>query len=170
LTIPQRQPIPNGQQQRKAPRIKIEFTDTSGAKYSLSVEGGMSKESMTKMIDFANQMSSPQQTELQNQNPEPDYSNIDTNFSRVYGLLETKFKFGSFTSSDVLEAYEQEYDAQTTLSTISTYLSRLTQRGLVNRTRNGLGWTYKLVRSEFPEQNIPQTTTTDSLSPNLLTE
>ena len=165
MTIHQRQSIPNAQQ-RKAPRIKIEFTDTSGAKYSLSVEGGMSKESMAKMVDFANEMSSPQDTTLQN--PEPDYSNIDTNFSRVYGLLETKFKFGSFTSSDVLEAYEQEYDTQTTLSTISTYLSRLTQRGLLNRTRTGLGWNYKLVRSQLSEQNPSQPA--PSITPNLLTE
>ena len=94
------------------------------------------------MVDFANQLSCTQDTNPQS--TQPDYSNIDTNFSRVYGLLETKFKFGSFTSSDVLEAYEQEFDAQTTLSTISTYLSRLTDRGLLNRVRNGSGWIYKL--------------------------
>ena len=59
----------------------------------------MSKENMTKMVDFANQISCTEDTNQEV--TQPDYSNIDTNFSRVYGLLETKFRFGSFTSSDV---------------------------------------------------------------------
>ena len=154
--------------QQKTPKIKIEFTDMSGAKYSLSVEGGMSKESITKMVDFANQMSSPQ--EQIPQKTADDYPNIDTNFSRLYGLLETKFKFGMFTSSDVMEAYEQQFDAQTTLSTISTYLSRLFQRGLVTRSRNGSGWTYRLIRSTVHEESLPSQQSNDALtSPNLFT-
>jgi hypothetical protein len=117
LTIPL---SPNHQQ--KAPKFKIEFDDPSGARYSFSAEGRISKENITRMVDFANQLSCTQDANAQD--TQPDFSNIDTNFSRVYGLLQTKFKFGSFVSSDVLDAYEQEFDTQTNLSTISTYLSR----------------------------------------------
>ena len=121
-------------------------------------------ENMTKMIDLANQMSGSQQTTSQG-----DYPNIDTNFSRVYGLLETKFKFGSFTSSDVMEAYEQQFDCKTGLSTISTYLSRLTRRGLLNRNRDGLGWTYRFVRQPIPTIP-PNEQNNNSTIPNLLTQ
>jgi len=144
----------------------MEFNDTSGARYSFSVEGGISKENVTKLVDFVNQLSNTQNTNQQN--TQPDYSNIDTNFSRVYGLLETKFKFGSFSSSDVLEAYGQEFDAQTPLSTISTYLSRLTDRGLLSRIRNGSGWIYKLVRLTPQEQTV-LAEQQDIPKPNLLT-
>jgi hypothetical protein len=159
--------IPLGpRHQQKAPKFKIEFDDPSGAKYSFCAEGRISKENMAKMVDFANQLSYARDTSAQS--TEPDFSNIDTNFSRVYGLLETKFKFGSFISSDVLEAYEQEFDTQTTLSTISTYLSRLTDRGLLNRIRNGSGWIYKLVRLVPVEQDVV-TKQEDIPRPNLLT-
>jgi hemolysin activation/secretion protein len=161
LTIP-----PGPKYQQKTPKFKIEFDDPSGARYSFSVEGEISKENITKMVDFVNQLSYNQDTS--SQNTQPDYSNIDTNFSRVYGLLETKFKFGSFSSSDVLEAYEQEFDAQTTLSTISTYLSRLTHRGLLSRIRNGSGWIYKLIRLA-PQGQILVTEQEKISRPNLLT-
>lgn len=155
---------PNHQQ--KAPKFKIEFDDPFGARYSFSAEGKISKENVAKMVDFANQLSCPENANTQS--TQTDFSNIDTNFSRVYGLLETKFKFGSFVSSDVLDAYEHEFDTQTTLSTISTYLSRLTDRGLLNRVRNGSGWIYKLVRLVSLEQDVV-TKQQDIPRPNLLT-
>ncbi|MHB8565570.1 MAG: BlaI/MecI/CopY family transcriptional regulator [Nitrososphaerales archaeon] len=128
----------------KAPRIKIEFSDSAGAKYSFSVEGGVSKDKMVKLMEFVDSVSPSKQSQIQ----EPDFSNIDTNFSRVYGLLQSKFKFGSFTSVDVMEAYEDQYGVETSLSTVSTYLSRLAERSLVSRIRNGSGWTYKLAKIE----------------------
>jgi hypothetical protein len=150
------QPFLPPPQQKKAPKIKIEFDDPSGAKYSFSVEGGVSKEKMVKLMEFVEQISSSgtPSEDYGTGDQVPDYSNIDTNFARVYGLLETKFKFGSFTSSDVLEAYQVEYDSPSALSTISTYLSRLTERRLLTRTRNGSGWIYKLARptTNYAEQ------------------
>ena len=144
--------LPMGRSNKKAPKIKIEFSDSAGAKYSFAVEGGMSKDNMARLMEFVESMSS----EPQHQGQE-DYSNIDTNFSRVYGLLMTKFKFGSFTSTDVLEAYQDEVGVDVSLSTISTYLSRLAERGLVTRTRNGSGWIYKLVRVEQKDVEQPAT-------------
>ena len=117
----------------------------------------MSKGNMLKLMEFVDSVSGDSTPKDHQREPQqPDYTNIDTNFSRVYGLLETKFKFGSFTSSDVLEAYEDHYDLQSNLSTISTYLSRLAERGLVTRTRNGSGWVYKLVRTQSVTHSEPQ--------------
>ena len=133
----------------RAQKIKIEFSDSSGAKYSFAVEGGVSKDRMGKLMEFVESMSTPEPL-----NKEVDFSNIDTNFSRVYGLLGTKFKFGSFVSADVLDAYEEQYGIELPLSTISTYLSRLAERGLVERMRNGSGWTYRMLRQEAIAQSI----------------
>ena len=145
----------------KIPKIKIEFSDGSGAKYSLSVEGGMSKEKMVRLMEFVDSIA-PSTSSKPSTEP-TDYSNIDTNFSRLYGLLQSKFKFGSFTSADVMEAYADHYGVETTLSTVSTYLSRLADRGLVTRMRNGSGWIYKLAKIERKDEDIkiqvPATTT-----------
>ncbi len=135
---------------REAAKIKIEFNDQAGAKYSFAVEGP-SKENVVKIMDFIESMSGPVP---QNQDFQEDDAPIDTNFARVYGLIETKFKFGSFNSNDVLEAYEHEFELPSTLSTISTYLARLTKRRLLTRSRNGAGWSYKLLRMEQKDTEL----------------
>jgi hypothetical protein len=137
---------------KRARKVKIEFTDQRGAKYCFTAEGP-SKENMVKMIDFVETM-----TSQNDRNHDEEQTPIDTNFARVYNLIESRFKFGSFTSSDVLEAYEDEFQLPSSLSTISTYLARLADRELLTRSRNGAGWIYRLVRIEQeapPEVAVP---------------
>jgi Penicillinase repressor len=140
--------IPN-QKKKGAAKVKIEFTDSTGAKYSFAIEGRPSKENMSKVIDFVETMSGDLPIQEHEQTP------IDTNFARVYELIENKFKFGSFNSGDVLEAYQDEFQLTTTLSTISTYLARLAERELLTRSRNGAGWIYRLTRQEQPAGELP---------------
>jgi hypothetical protein len=105
---------------------------------------GPSKENMMKVMDLVDSISSKEKASLsQNYN---DTTVIDTNFNKVFGLVQNKFRLGSFTSKDILEAYEEHFKLPTTLSTISTYLSRLASRGLLMRSRNGSGWVYRLPR------------------------
>jgi hypothetical protein len=151
-TIIEDLPIQKVPQKQASPKVKIEFTDHKGAKYSFSVEGP-SKESMLKLMEFVETIST-KQSDSSSQN-EYDTA-VDTNFNKVFGLVQNKFRFGSFTSNDVLEAYEQHYQLHTTLSTISTYLARLAERGLLTRSRNGSGWTYKLVKPQKQEQQSEQ--------------
>ena len=130
----------------KPVKVKIEFADDSGTKYSFNIEG-TSKENIGKLIDFAQSVSAKQpQTLAQPQEP------MDTNFARVYTLIQDRFRFGSFTSSDVLEAYQEECKVSTSLSIISTYLSRLAARSLLTRSRHGSGWIYKLPKAQQSEE------------------
>ena len=138
----------------KPVKVKIEFTDDSGTKYSFNVEGS-SKENITKLIDFAQTISTKNQVQ--------DEVSIDTNFAKLYGLLESRFQFGLFTSNDVLRAYQQDFQVPTSLSIISTYLSRLAHRGLLTRTRHGSGWVYKLARTEGQRKEMMVQPTPDDL-------
>ena len=138
----------------KPVKVKIEFTDDSGTKYSFNVEGS-SKENITKLIDFAQTISTKNQVQ--------DEVSIDTNFAKLYGLLESRFQFGLFTSNDVLRAYQQDFQVSTSLSIISTYLSRLAHRGLLTRTRHGSGWVYKLARTEGQRKEMMVQPTPDDL-------
>jgi hypothetical protein len=129
----------------KAVKVKIEFTDNAGAKYSFNIEGN-SKENISKLLDFANSISTKETEGPENQEP------IDTNFGRVYTLIQDRFRLGSFTSTDILEAYREEFHATTSLSVVSTYLSRLARRGLLKRSRHGSGWMYTLPKLQPVQQ------------------
>ncbi len=120
----------------KQTKVRVDFTDSSGSRYSVSVDSP-SKENLTKLLDFVHSISAP--------SPQNEDSQVaDTNFSRLYELVETKFIFGSFTSADVLDAYQHQYRLPSTLSVVSTYLARLANRGFLTRSRSGLGWVYRL--------------------------
>jgi hypothetical protein len=149
--------IPNDVPNRpQGVKIKIEFTDDAGTKYSFNVEGS-SKDNITKLIDFAQTMSAQSHSE--------DATTVDTNFAKLYGLLESRFQFGLFTSNDVLRAYQQDFQTATSLGVISTYLTRLTNRALLTRTRHGSSWIYKLARSEKQrEEMIVQPTPVDLIN------
>ena len=74
-------------------KVKIEFNDESGTKYSFNIQGS-SKDNIQKLLDFAQSVSSKAQQQV-------DQPLVDTNFAKLYGLLESRFRFGSFTSNDV---------------------------------------------------------------------
>src|ERR671928_142423 len=72
----------------------------------------------------------------------------DAEGSRYNLSLEGKFPYGSFTSTDILELYEDQYNEPIKLSIISTYLSRYSERSLLTRTRQGKEWVYKTTRQQ----------------------
>jgi hypothetical protein len=118
-------------------RIKIEFDDGEGGKYRINIEGNISRDKVLKIIDIAEMI------EGKNEGSSQITLSKDTTFGRVYTLIEKKFALGSFTSTDILEAYEDEYNTPIRLSIISTYLQRLTEKGLLTRNKTNLGWVYR---------------------------
>ncbi len=53
---------------------------------------------------------------------------------------------GKYTSTNILEKYEDEYNEPVKLSIISTYLSRFSTKGKIGRTRTGREWTYQTLK------------------------
>jgi len=143
---PEEMPFESTKQATKSVKVKIEFADEAGTKYSFNIEG-TSKENISKLLDFAQNVSA-KQTKEESQEP------LDTNFARVFTLIQDRFRFGSFNSGDVLEAYREEFKVPASLSVISTYLSRLATRNLLTRSRHGSGWIYKLPKLQQP-QDLP---------------
>ncbi|HEV8404342.1 MAG TPA: hypothetical protein VGQ13_00380 [Nitrososphaera sp.] len=128
-------------------RFKIELEDAEGSKYNLSLEGNVSKEKILKIVEFM---------DLLNIEPNGNDTNETRNNSsspgsvgdKIWSLAETKFPYGGFTSTDILELYEDQYNEPIKLSIISTYLSRYSERGRLARNRQGKEWIYKITRQQ----------------------
>jgi hypothetical protein len=119
-------------------RIKIELEDEEGVKYTLALEGKVSREKLMKAVDILEIMDVP----LEHSYRAPDEG---TFFGRVMTLLETTFAAGDFSSSDVAREFEDKYSQPVKLSTISTYLSRLADKQYIKRERFGNSWVYRRV-------------------------
>jgi hypothetical protein len=117
-------------------RVKIELEDEEGTKYTLALEGVVSRDKLMKAMDMLEIMDVP----LDHAARVPDQG---TFFGRVQTLLETTFAAGDFSSSDVAREFEERYGQPVKLSTISTYLARLADRQYVKRERFGNSWVYR---------------------------
>ncbi len=119
-------------------RIKIELEDEEGTKYTLALEGAVSRDKLMKAMDLLEVMDVP----LDHSPRTPDQG---TFFGKVQTLLETTFAAGDFSSSDVAREFEDKYGQPVKLSTISTYLARLAERQHIKRERFGNSWVYRRV-------------------------
>ena len=120
----------------KQKRIRIDVQDQDGAKYDFKIEGNVTKEKVLKIFELMDLI-----------NIEEDQApNLDTVGGKIWNVIGSSFPAGRFTSSEVLEKYEDEYNKPIKLSVISTYLARFASRNRIERTRTGREWSYQLIR------------------------
>jgi len=120
-------------------KIKIELQDEEGTKFTLALEGKVSREKLLKAVDMLEVMDVPLDR------AEPKAPDEGTFFGKVATLIETTFASGDFSSSDVAREFEERYGTPVRLSTISTYLSRLADKQELRRERFGNSWVYRRV-------------------------
>ena len=119
-----------------AQRVKIEFYDGGGTKHTLCVEGCLSKEKISKVLDYV---------ELMGRIPQASSGVLEGSVKSKFECireLATLYLSRPFKSQDIQQKYEERYGQRISLSTASTYLSRLVDRGVLERSGGAGGWTY----------------------------
>jgi hypothetical protein len=126
-------------------KFKIELEDAEGSKYNLSLEGNVSKEKIIKIVEFMDLLNIESNGNGEGETLARAPASVG---DRIWSLVEGKFPYGGFTSTDILELYEDQYNEPIKLSIISTYLSRYSDRGRLARNRQGKEWVYKIARQQ----------------------
>ena len=120
----------------KQKRIRIDVHDKDGAKYDFKIEGNITKEKALKIFELMDLINIEEERT-------PD---LDSVGGKIWNIIENSFPAGRFTSSVVLEKYEDEYNQPIKLSVISTYLARFASKNRIERTRTGREWSYQTIR------------------------
>ena len=118
-------------------RIRIDMEDSDGARYDIKLDGNVTREKVLKIFEMM---------DLMNVEEEQEVVNIDSIGAKIWYIVDKFFPMGKFTSTNILEKYEDEYNEPVKLSIISTYLSRFSSKGKVNRIRTGREWTYQPIK------------------------
>ena len=118
-------------------RIRIDLEDKEGAKFNFNLEGNVTREKVLKIFELMDLMNieEPQNT-----------TQLDSVGGKIWNIVDKHFPVGKFTSSEILEKFEDEYNEPVKLSVISTYLSRFASRGRIERARTGREWTYQTIK------------------------
>jgi len=118
-------------------RIRIDMEDADGARYDIKLEGNVTREKVLKIFEMM---------DLMNIEEDQETTNMDSIGSKIWHIIDKFFPMGKFTSTNILEKYEDEYNEPVKLSIISTYLSRFSSKGKIDRIRTGREWTYQTIK------------------------
>ncbi len=118
-------------------RIRIDMEDSDGARYDIKLEGNVTRDKVLKIFEMM---------DLMNIEEEQEITNMDSIGAKIWHIVDKFFPMGKFTSTNILEKYEDEYNEPVKLSIISTYLSRFSTKGRVDRIRTGREWTYQTIK------------------------
>ena len=124
-------------------RIRIDLEDKDGAKYKFNLEGNINRDKVLKIFDLL---------DLMNIEETADNPGVESVGGKIWHIVDKYYPTSKFTSSDILEKYEDEYNQPIKLSVISTYLSRFASKGRVERTRTGREWTYQSIKITQKQQ------------------
>ncbi|MBA4451591.1 MAG: hypothetical protein H2B00_04640 [Nitrosopumilaceae archaeon] len=124
-------------------RIRIDMEDADGARYDIKLEGNVTRDKVLKIFEMM---------DLMNIEEEQETTNIDSIGAKIWHIVDKFFPMGKFTSTNILEKYEDEYNEPVKLSIISTYLSRFSTKGKINRVRTGREWTYQTIKLSQKQQ------------------
>ena len=119
----------------KQRRIRINLEDNEGAKFKFDIEGNVTKDKVLKLFELMDLMNIEEE-----QTPD-----LDSVGGKIWNVVENHFPAGKFTSSGVLEKYEDEYNKPIKLSVVSTYLARFASRTKIERSRPGREWSYQII-------------------------
>ncbi|MEM2395677.1 MAG: hypothetical protein QXN54_04200 [Nitrososphaerota archaeon] len=128
-------------------KVKLELTNDDGDRLILIMEGRINREKLMQLADFL-ELYGGSQNENTN-HPLLEGSKV----AKLARVITKYFPLGFFSSRDVVEAYIAEYREPLSLSTASTYLARLADRGFLERHGSGNNIRYKLAQSHIIERH-----------------
>ena len=118
-----------------AKKLRVEVYDESGNRYTIMLEGKISKRNVLKILDIVELLGG------MHMEASPRSDERLTKFEKIQSIIKDNFSSCWFSARDVQMEYENRLGEHIGLSTVSTYLSRLSDRGLLvkqkvsNKTR-----------------------------------
>jgi hypothetical protein len=114
-------------------KVKVDVSDKEGNKFTVTFEGRVTRQKVLQLLDLVEILGGvSSSTEVNNSFPE------ESKFAKVFQLIEKSFPVGWFSSKDIQSIYESVHGESIGLSTVSTYLNRLSQRNVLYRSGSAM--------------------------------
>jgi hypothetical protein len=130
-----------------AKKMRVELFDSEGNRYTIAFEGQITRDKAIRLLDLVELLGGMPGENAQLGNTNTPSTLHMSRFDKVYSLIQKSFPLVWFSSKDIQNAYEQELKESISLSTVSTYLSRLANKGRLLRTNSLNCLKYKTITS-----------------------
>jgi hypothetical protein len=110
-----------------ARKMRVEVFDSEGNKYSIAFEGQITREKALRLLDLVELLGG-----VAGSNPGLEASmSQESKYDKVLSIIQKHFPIVWFSSKEVQAVYEQEFKEPISLSTVATYLSRMSSKGML---------------------------------------
>jgi hypothetical protein len=124
-----------------AKKMRVEVFDGGGNRYAVTFEGQVTREKALRLLEIVELLGG-----MPGSNPSESQTISDlTKQEKVRLLVGRNFPIVWFSSKDVQNLYEKELKEPISLSTVSTYLSRMADRGILAKSSTSNKKRYRIV-------------------------
>jgi hypothetical protein len=138
-----------------ARKMRVELFDSEGNRYTVAFEGQVTRDKALRLLDLVELLGGMPEETPSRGNVNSQFQKISSRFEKLRSVVQKSFPLVWFSSKEIQSVYEQELKEPISLSTISTYLSRMTNKGFLTRTGSGNNLKYKIT-STTPQAVIKQ--------------
>jgi len=124
-----------------AKKVRVEVFDGVGNRYTVTFEGQVSREKALRLLDIVELLGGMPGINPGESEPISELPKLE----KMRVIVERHFPIIWFSSKDVQTVYEQELKEPVGLSTVSTYLSRMADRGILMKSGSSNSRRYRLV-------------------------
>jgi len=126
-----------------ARKMRVELFDSDGNRYTIAFEGQVTRDKALRLLDLVELLGgTPGEGPTVSTGPVMP-NRVLSRFEKVQLVIQKNFPLIWFSSKDVQSIYEQELKEPVSLSTVSTYLSRMAVKGMLMRTGGSNSLKYK---------------------------
>lgn len=138
-----------------AKKIRVELSDTEGNRYSISFEGQVTRDKALRLLDLVELLGGMPSGGNSPTVGDTVASAERSKYDKVRSVVQKHFPVVWFSSREVQSVYEQELKEPISLSTVATYLARMTGKGTVLKSGALNSFKYKTA-PEIPQAIIKQ--------------
>ncbi len=130
-----------------ARKIRVELFDSDGNRYTIAFEGQVTRDKALRLLDLVELLGgAPGEAPTTNSGVALP-NRVLSRFEKVQLVIQKNFPLIWFCSKDIQSVYEQDLKEPVSLSTVSTYLSRMASKGMLLRTGGPNNLKYKTAPS-----------------------
>jgi len=124
-----------------AKKMRVEVFDESGNRYAVTFAGEVTRDKALRLLDIVELLGGMPGVSPSGNEPISELPKLE----KLSLIVERHFPIIWFSSKDVQTVYEQELKEPVNLSTVSTYLTRMAERGILMKTGLSHSKRYRLI-------------------------
>jgi len=123
-----------------ARKMKVDVIDGSGNRYTVAFAGNVTRDKAIRLLEIVELLGG-----IPDNANESSQARDLSKFDKIRLIIEKHFPIVWFSSREVQAMCEQELKTPISLSTVSTYLSRLAERGILVKGGSSSNLRYRII-------------------------